>query len=117
MTPSIDPSKIPDAAWELVETTPLYRRYICPIDEKGSYAQKTEYLHDNRLIADNQQLLHDSRTERFGDGKVIARIPLNVLYGSQSQLIAKIREGDDDHIKWWANSDAAKPYRTFRGNV
>ena len=25
--------------------------------------------------------------------------------------------GDHDHLKWWLNSDQAKPWRNFRGRV
>lgn len=113
----LDPSTIPDSAWELHEVTPEYRRYRVTIDENGSYAQKTEFLASEKLIADNQQEYNDSHGKRFGDGKVVARIPLNVLYGAQSGIVQKIKEGDDDHLKWWLNSEDARPYRTFRGNM
>lgn len=117
MTLSLDPSKIPDSAWELVEITPHYRRYICVVDENGSYAQKTEFVADDQLIQQNQELHHDSYGKRFGDGQVVARIPLNVLYSQQSEITRRMREGDEDHLKWWLNSEQARPYRTFRGHI
>jgi hypothetical protein len=117
MTLSLDPSKIPDSAWQLFEVTPEYRRYRVIIDENGSYAQKTEFIADDKLVADNQQEFNDSYGKRFGDGRVVARIPLNVLYGQQSQITQKMREGDEDHLKWWLNSEAARPFRTFRGHI
>lgn len=113
----IDPSKIPDSAWELYEVTPLYRRFMCVIDDKGSIAIKTEFLADDKLIADNQQEFNDSYGKRFGDGKVVARIPLNVLFSQQSEISKKLKEGDDDHIKWFLNSEQGRPYRTFRGVI
>lgn len=113
----LDPSTIPDSAWELVEITPLYRRYICVIDEHGSYAQKTEYIENDKLIDQNKELHADSYGKRFGDGQVVARIPLNVLYGQKSEIMKRMREGDDDHLKWWLNREEARPFRTFRGVV
>lgn len=117
MTQSVDPSRIPDDAWELIEVTPTYRRYICPIDDQGSFAQKTEYLANDKLIAENQQLHHDSYGKRFGDGQVVARIPMNVLYGSEHEINKKLVEGDWDHMSWWLNSEKARPFRTFRGTI
>ena len=117
MTRSVDPSRIPDDAWELVEITPLYRRYVVMIDDAGSFAMKTEYLANDKLIADNQQEFNDSIGRRFGDGKIVARIPLNVLYSSESEINKKMIEGDEDHLKWWLNSEAARPFRTFRGHI
>lgn len=112
-----DPSKIPDSAWELYETTPHYRRYSCVVDDHGSVAFKTEYIADDKLISDNQQHFNDSYGRRFGDGRVVARIPLNVLFSQQSEISRRIKEGDDDHLKWWLNAERARPYRTFRGVI
>ena len=117
MTQSVDPKRIPDDAWELYEVTPGFRRYFCVVDDNGSIAIKTEYLADEKLIADNQQSYNDSYGKRFGDGQVVGRIPLNVLYSSESQIAEKLREGDDDHIKWFLNSEQGRPYRTFRGVI
>lgn len=117
MTQSVDPSRIPDDAWELIEVTPFYRRYVCMIDDQGSFAQKTEYIYNDRLITDNQQHFNDSYGKRFGDGQVVARIPLNVLHSSASEINKKMMEGDEDHMKWFLNSEAARPWRTFRGRI
>jgi len=115
MTQSADFNK-ETASWELLEVTPHYRRWIAPLDGTR-YVMKTEYLADEALIAQNQQDLHDSQTKRFGDGKVIARVPLNVLFDRTTQIMEKLREGDRDHLKWFLNSEAARPYRCFRGKV
>lgn len=114
----IDPSRIPDDAWELIEITPAYKRYMCPVDDNGSYALKTEFVANDKLIADNQQHFNDSIGRRFGEeGKVVARIPLNVLYGSKSEINKKMVEGDWDHFKWWLNSEEAIPFRTWKARI
>lgn len=115
MTQSLD-FNADTAAWELYEVTPAYRRWIAPIDGTR-YVMKTEYLADDELVTQNQRDLHDSQGKRFGDGQVVARIPLNILYSSQSQIMEKLREGDKDHVKWFLNSEAGRPYRCFRGKV
>lgn len=107
---------IPDDAWTLYQVTDTYRRYMCKIDDHRT-AFKTEYLGEDEILALNKQEFDDSHGKRFGDGRVVARIPLNVLYNPANQIIEKQIEGDRDHLKWWLNSEAARPYRNFRGKV
>lgn len=113
---SEDFSTIPDSAWTLYEVDEHHRRYICHIDDTRSVV-KTEYVANDELIADNQQRFNDSYGKRFGDGRVVASIPLNVLYDPKTQIIEKLQQGDKDHMKWFLNSEAARPWRTFRGNI
>lgn len=107
---------IPDDAWSLIQVTDTYRRYMCKIDDQRT-AFKTEYLGDEEIIKQNQEEYNDSFGKRFGDGRVVARIPLNVLYSPEHQIIEKQQAGDKDHLRWWLNSEAARPYRNFRGRV
>lgn len=115
MTRSLDfdPDKL---NWELLEVTPNYRRWIARLDETRS-VMKTEYLQDEQLINENKFLYDESFGQRFGDGQIVGRIPLNVLYSSQHQIMEKLQEGDRDHLKWWLNSEHARPYRSFRGRI
>lgn len=116
-TPSrLDPSDIHGGNWEVFEVTPEYRRSRLWIDDE-SYIVRTEYLGEETLIAANQESFNDSQTKRFGDGKVVGRVPLNMLFGSETELSRKLKEGDRDHLKWWLNSEQARPFRTFRGRI
>lgn len=114
----IDPTQIradsPD--WEVFEVTPHYRRSRLWIDA-DSYIQKTEWLMEETLIDHNQERLKASEGKKWGDGRVVARIPMNVLYGSENQLAEKVKEGDREHLDWWLNSERAKPWRTFKGKI
>lgn len=116
LTSSEDFSTIPDGAWTLVEAEPHFRRYACKIDDTRTVF-KTEYLGNDELIKQNQDDLFDSQTKRFGDGRVVARIPLNVLYDPKTQIIEKLQQGDKDHVKWFLNRPENKMWRSFRGNI
>lgn len=115
---SIDPANIHSDAWEVFEVTPDYRRARIWLDpERTQCIVRTEHLASDDLIAANQQSLNDSQGQRFGDGKVVGRIPLNVLYAPQNQLIEKLKQGDKDHARWVLNSEAFRPWRCFRGKI
>jgi hypothetical protein len=116
MRSRLDPHDIHGREWEVFEVTPEYRRSRLWIDEM-SYVQRTEYLAEDRLVESNRQAFDDSLGKRFGDGRIVARIPLNVLYGSKSEIAAKLRQGDRDHLKWFLNRGEARPWRRFRGKL
>lgn len=78
---------------------------------------RTQYLADADLQALNTHEFNESEGKRWGDGKVVARVPLNVLLDPKHEIAAKKREGDRDHLKWWLDSEAAKPFRTFKGRI
>jgi hypothetical protein len=98
------------------EVTPEYRRSRLWIDDK-SYIQRTEYLAEETLVESNRRAFDESQGKRFGDGRIVARIPLNVLFGSGSEIAARLKEGDRDHLKWFLNRDEARPWRRFRGRL
>jgi hypothetical protein len=110
------PSPRDDAAWEVFEVTPGFRRSRLWLDDT-QYIVRTEYLAEDTLIESNRQSFDESQGKRFGDGKVVARIPLNVLYAPKSEVAKKLKEGDSEHLKWWLNRDEGRPWRRFRGNL
>lgn len=112
-----DPSRIPDNLWEFegVSSDGLRRHYVYWVDKaNGVGFRKTENLVEEDLLAQNRERLNDSQGQRFGDGKVVASVPLNVFY---RDFASRLREGDTDFMRWWLNNDENKPYRTFRGKV
>lgn len=112
-----DPSKIPDHLWEPdgVSSDGLRRHYVYWVDKaNGLGFRKTENLTEDALLAQNKESLNDSYGQRFGDGKIVGRVPLNVFY---RDFAPRLKEGDDDFVKWWLNNDQNRPYRTFRGRV
>jgi hypothetical protein len=123
VTLTIDPARlnIRDDAWEFVEITEDFIRHRAVVERHAngdvSYVYRTTPRAIASLLEDNKRSFEDSQTKRFGDGQIVGRIPLNVLFDPKNQLAQKIREGDRDHMKWWLNSEDARPFRTFRGRV
>lgn len=112
-----DPSRIPDDQWEFegYSSDGLRRHYVHWINrENGVGFRKTENLAEDALLESNRERLNDSQGRRFGDGKVVASIPLNVFY---RDFARRLKDGDEDFAKWWLNHDQNRPYRTFRGRV
>lgn len=117
MTSLPDPARIPDDLWEFegLSSDGLRRHYVYWVDKaNGVGFRKTENLTEDTLLAANKQMLEDTQSERFGDDRLIARVPLNVFY---RDFAKRLKEGDDDFTKWWLNSESNRPYRTFRGKV
>lgn len=124
MTPvKIDPERvnISDDAWELVEVTEDFVRHRAPMERYANgdvlYVYRTTPRGLTGLLEDNKRLLNDSDSQRFGDGKIVGRIPLNVLFDPKTQLAEKLREGDRDHLRWFLNNSENRKWRTFRGSV
>jgi len=123
VTSTIDPSRlnIRDDAWEFVEITEDFIRHRAPIERLANgdvvYVYRTAPRAIDAMLEENKRSFEDSHSKRFGDGQIVGRIPLNVLFDPKNQLAQKIREGDRDHMRWWLNSDQARPFRTFRGRV
>lgn len=113
----MDPSRIPDDQWEFegYSQDGLRRHYVHWIDRaKGVGFRKTENLVENELLESNRQLYDESFGKRFGDGRVVARIPLNVFY---QQFAERLKDGDRDFMKWFLNNSENRKYRTFRGQI
>lgn len=117
MLSQADPSRIPDDQWEYDGSSGdgLRVHYIHWVDrERGVYFRKTENLAEPALLEENKRLLDESQTKRFGAGRVVARVPLNVFY---RDFASRLKDGDEDFMKWWLNNGQNRPYRTFRGKV
>lgn len=113
MTQSIDPRNVDSGDWEVVSVVDGTRVSRLWISEE-QYIERTEFLADPELVAMNQQSFNDSQNQRFGDGKVIARIPMHKW---ARELAPRQQEGDKDFTKWFLNHEDNRPYRTFRGKV
>lgn len=72
---------------------------------------------EESLLKFNQESLNMSHGKRFADepiGTRVASIPLNVFY---RDIATRMKDGDQDFMKWYLNNGDNLPYRTFRGRV
>lgn len=83
------------------------------LDNGDSWILKTETPIDN-LIEDNKAELAESVGVRWGDGKVVARIPLNLFY---DKLAEPMQQRDKKYISRFLNDGDNAVFRTFKGTV
>lgn len=107
----IDPANPGD--WVLVEDNESYRRWEADLGDK--IVQRTEHKNTAQLLKDNHEALAESAYDRWGDGKSIGSVPLNIYF--QSGLAEANRQRDLGFIKrWWNNADNAR-FRKFKGRI
>lgn len=111
---SFDPSMIRDDQWKFTgwSSDGLRKHYTYTDPALNITIQKTENLLDAEIIEDNKQSYNDSDGKRWGDGKVVASIPLNVLYRDFEG-----RWNDPDFTDWYLNNPENRHWRKFKGNV
>jgi hypothetical protein len=76
------------------------------IDDK-SYALKTEYLFGKRLLDVNAEDRADAAGTGWGDGRIIGRIPLNILHDEQIGLMDAIRNYDQRFLTRFLDDNPA----------
>lgn len=118
-----------NVTWQVVETTPLYRRSIGrgthPATGQPIEVMRTEFLADEDIQTLNaeERAARDSKPWSAGAGSDkggnmplvrVGRIPLNKLF---SELAPHIREGDKDHLRWWLERPENAPFRTKSGKL
>lgn len=118
-----------NVTWEVVEVTPTYRRSIGrgthPASGLPIEVMRTEFLADEALQTLNAEERNSRDGKRWSSGSGsekggnvpmirVGRIPLNKLF---AEIAPKMREGDEDHIRWWLNRDQNAPFRTKSGKL
>ena len=106
------------AGWELFDSCAVtgivrYRKAI----GDGMWLQRTEYPHTEALFNINHEELMQNQGTSWGDGKVVGRIPMNVLFNDKLGLSDAVADGDDAYVnKWLYHGDNAK-FRTRGGRL
>jgi hypothetical protein len=103
-----------NANWRLVDKTPLKAVWWLDMGN-GQYIQKTEYFTEE-LIADNRRQQVDNLNEKFGDGKIVARVPMNIAFGN-SYFSDALKNKDENAMSKWLNDKDNEAFRTFGGKV
>ncbi len=102
-----------DIGWVIVSAT--NDRVVSTKMIDGQRVYRTQYVLEDELIRMNQQQYNESDGQRWGDGQVVARIPMNKLY--QSEMIRHVKQGDREYMKWWLNHPDNIGFRTFKGTI
>ncbi len=118
-----------NVTWQVVEVTPTYRRSVGhgthPVSGVPIEVMKTEFLADEAVQALNTEERNARDTKRWSQGAGsekggnvpmirAARIPLNKLY---AEIVPRMKQGDDEHLKWWLSRAENAPFRTKSGTL
>lgn len=105
------------AAWTLVSHNPDLGTKVYHLDlGNGQIVQRTEYYMDAALVEQNKALLNESEGQGWGDGRVVARIPMSVLFDPNG-LGAALQNNDDPYVKKFLNDSDNGHWRTFKGHL
>lgn len=104
---------IKDGDWELFDYDFQTGRSVWRYFDGAATHYRTDYPVQS-LIDENAAHFNDSSHRRFGDGRRVASIPLNVFY---DQLHEAQAQGDDRFISRWLNDGDHRAFRTFGGTV
>lgn len=116
MTSRSELDNLPESAWTPFEQTDDYIRSWATVEIDGvrETVIRTQYLADDLLIKANAEEYKDSENKRWGDGRVVARMPLNKWF---AELRDSVKAGDQDHLNWWLDQEKNKPFRNFKGRM
>ncbi len=107
--PFYDPFK---GAGQVLYAYPDKVVWYCDLDEDTTITC-TQYL-SQPILDENQRTINDNAGKRFGDGKVVARIPMPLYF---EKLAEARREGDEKYIKKVLNDRDYSRLRTFPGTI
>ena len=104
---------IKEGGWVLQSWDPASGRSVWRYDDGQAVHYRTDYPMDG-ILRDNTAHRNDSAGQRFGEGKRVASIPLNIFY---DQLEEAHSQGDDKYLSKWLNDSDNRGFRTFEGAV
>jgi hypothetical protein len=104
---------IKDGEWELFDHDFSSGRTVWRYDDGQQVHFRTDYPVD-QIVKDNAVARNEMAGQRWGEGKRIASIPLNVYF---DQLNAAQEQDDQKFISKWLNDSDNRAFRTFDGNV
>lgn len=113
---------IPESAWRVVEVTDTHIVSEVWLDGEGkTKIRRRQLIGDDELQEINRHLFDTSG--RFSQrtvgalGTPVANVPLSLVYNAKTEIAARIRAGDREHLRWWLNSEQARPFRTHKGRL
>ncbi len=98
--------------WVLIFDSPWSRYWEMELSD-GAIVGRTEWKNTEALIADNQEALKSSDGMRWGDGRIVASVPMNEYF---STGYAEANKQQD--MKWINRFLNDRPqYRRFKGDI
>lgn len=105
---------IRDGDWTLFDHNfQLGRTVWKRTNDDGSVTFRTDYQVD-KIVEQNRADLNDSHGQRWGGGRRIASIPLNLYF---DKLNEAVDQQDDKFLSRWLNDSDNAAFRTFGGKV
>ncbi len=98
--------------WELLSDDVYARVWLRTLPDGRIQTCTVERV--DPLIEANERLRNESNGQRFGDGKVVASIPLDKYF---RDIVPARKAGDEKWIKKYLNDHDNQKLRTFRGNI
>lgn len=111
---SFDPRMIRDDQWTFRGMSPdgMSRLYTFTDTMLDITIEKKEPVMADKMLQHNREQLNASEGRRWGDGKVMSRIPLATFYKEFAG-----RHADPEFNDWWHNRPENEIYRTFKGHL
>ncbi len=104
--------------WRVFSAKPDIATYTLMQDIGDAFVTVTVQLDTEPLFDMNRADEAESNGKRFGDGKVVARVPLHLLYSNEGGNIGQaMDEGDRKHVRRFLNDREHYKFRTFRGSL
>lgn len=104
-----------DGDWRFFDEDPTagIRRWVLDMGN-GQTVMRTEYLETDNLLDANAEVLNASTGQRWGEGKLVARIPMHIW---AREILPARQQRDEKYIKKWLNDFDHSKFRTFSGKV
>ncbi len=102
--------------WTLFSSYPAASTYTFVADVGDALIQYKVQLDTEPLFDANREDETDSLGKRFGDGRVVARVPEHLLWANEGGNLGEaFAEGDRKHVKKILNDSDFRKFRSFRG--
>lgn len=99
---------------EVVFHDPASGTRIWEYEFEKATIRKTEWYGEAQFLETASELRKESDGQRFGDGKVVASVPMHVW---AREIAPRVKDGNDGSIKRWLNNPDNLAFRTFKGKV
>lgn len=104
--------------WRVFSANPQTGVYSLMADIGEAFVQYKVQLNTQPIFDMNREDENDSTGKRFGDGKVVARIPDHLLWSNEAGNLGRaFAEDDKKHVRKILNDSDFAKFRSFRGRL